>query len=121
MLDPTNELLLVVQPSIDYAQRVCSCVAHPLFLATPHRADALRSAGFRTLTVDLDDPRSALACTAEYALRTGARFRGIVCFVCEYLPQTALLAAGLGLPFANECVHQQIVSRSRCSHARQSP
>ncbi len=109
MLDPTNELLLVVQPSIDYAQRVCSCVAHPLFLATPHRADALRSAGFRTLTVDLDDPRSALACTAEYALRTGARFRGIVCFVCEYLPQTALLAAGLGLPFADG----QAVARMR--------
>ncbi len=93
--------LLVVQASPDYAQRISSHCPEVVFLATPDRAEQLHAAGFHALAADLSDPRSTLAIAADYGLRQRLHYAGITCFVCEYLPLTALLAEGLGLSFAS--------------------
>lgn len=96
-----NDPLLVVHPSLDYARRVCSHFPNAVFLASPARAKALRTAGFRALAADLNDERAALRCAADYALQQRVRYTGIACFVCEFIPLTALVAAGLGLPYVD--------------------
>lgn len=93
--------LLVVQASPDYARRISSHCRETVFLATPERAQELHAAGFHALAADLQDARSALTVAASYALSQRLYYAGITCFVCEYLPLTALLAEGLGLPFAS--------------------
>ncbi len=93
-----NDPLLVVHPSLDYARRVCSHFPNTVFIALPARAKELRMAGFRALAADLNNGRAALRSAADYALAQRFRYAGIACFVCEYLPLTAFVAAGLGLP-----------------------
>ena len=93
--------LLVVQPSDDYAGRVRRHVGDAVMLATPERA-ALLVDHPRVVAADLDDADAAAAAARCYAWEHRMPWKGIVCFVCDYLPLTARLARQLGLPFHGE-------------------
>lgn len=108
--------LLVVQASVDYARRVSAHCRDVVFLATPERAQELLSAGFRALAADLSEARSALAIAANYGLSQRLYYAGIICFVCEHLPLTALLAAGLGLPFASVKSTRAMRDKAQSTH-----
>ncbi len=110
----SNNPLLVVHPSLDYARRVCSHFPNAVFIARPARAKELRTAGFRALAADLSDGRAALRCATDYALTQRLCYAGIACFVCEYLPLTALLAAGLGLPYVDVQTAALLRDKARC-------
>ncbi|MCC7263964.1 MAG: ATP-grasp domain-containing protein [Candidatus Latescibacteria bacterium] len=90
--------LIVIQPSADYAARVCRQFPDALLLATPERAAHLADHP-RVVAADLSDPAAALQALETYRVRYGCEFRGLTCFVCDYLPLAGDLAPQLGLPF----------------------
>ncbi|MFA6112134.1 MAG: hypothetical protein WDA75_25525, partial [Candidatus Latescibacterota bacterium] len=96
-----NSLLVVVQPSADYAGQLQQAGFEAALVATPKRAPAL-SEYPRVVAAELQDPDAVLAALQRYADQHHLAYGGIVCFVCEYLPLTARLALGLGLPFHSE-------------------
>lgn len=90
--------LVVVQPSADYAARVRRHFPDALFLATPERATLLTDhAG--VIAADLDDPAAALHGLEAYTGPRHRRYRGLTCFVCDYLPLAGDLAPLLGVPY----------------------
>ncbi|MBI2501876.1 MAG: ATP-grasp domain-containing protein [Candidatus Latescibacteria bacterium] len=90
--------LVVIQPSADYAARVRRHCPAALFLATPERA-ALLADHPRVVAADLGDPQAARRALDRYAGARQLRYRGLTCFICEYLPLAAALAPLLGVPF----------------------
>ena len=98
--------LLVVQPSVDYATRLRLRFPDAVLLATPDRADRLGGMP-QVIPAPLDDPEAALRIVGN------RRYGGIVCYVCDYLPLTAFLAARLGLPFHSEDAIRRTRDKSR--------
>ena len=90
--------LIVVQPSADYAARVHRPFPDALLLATPERAALLADHPW-VVAADLDDPAAALQALDTYRVLHSCKFRGLTCFVCDYLPLAGDLAPQLGLPF----------------------
>lgn len=96
-------LLVVVQPSADYAGRVRQAGFEAVLVATPDRAVDLEDQDHaQVIAVDLQDPEAVLASLRGYAARQGIVYGGIVTFVCEFLLLAARLARGLDLPFHSE-------------------
>lgn len=90
--------LIVLQPSADYAARVRRHCPSALFLATPERAVLLADHP-RVVAADLEDPQAARQALDRYAGEQKLRYRGLTCFVCDYLPLAGELAPLLGVPF----------------------
>ena len=90
--------LVVLQPSADYAARVRRYFPDALFLATPERT-ALLADHPRVVAADLADPQAAFQALDAYADRQQPPYRGLTCFLCDYLPLAAALAPLLGVPF----------------------
>lgn len=101
MTPSLHSLLVVVQPSVDYADRVRRAGFEAVLVATPERALDLPEHS-RVVAAELQDPDAVLAALQRYADQHHVVYGGIVCFVCEYLPLTARLARGLGLPYHSE-------------------
>lgn len=90
--------LIVIQPSADYAARVRRHFPDALLLATPERASRLADHP-RVVPADLSDPAAALRALTTYQTQHGCTYRGLTCFVCDYLALAGDLAPHLGLPF----------------------
>ena len=90
--------LVVVQPSADYAARVRRHVPAAVFLVTPDRALLLADHP-RVVAADLEDPAAAFAALTHDAGSGQQPYRGLTCFVCDYLPLASALAPLLGVPF----------------------
>lgn len=90
--------LVVVQPSADYAARVRRHVPDAILLATPERANLLGDHP-RVVAADLADPRATLLALGRCAAEQQVGYRGLTCFVCDYLPLAGALAPLIGVPF----------------------
>lgn len=103
--------LLVVQPSDDYARRICRSVPDAVFLAAPERARIL-AAHPHVIPADLTDTNSVAEAVKTWAKKNSTTFAGITTFICEAMTETAALARNLGLRFHAET----LVLRTRDKH-----
>lgn len=90
--------LVVLQPSADYAARVRRHFPDAIFLTTPERAVLLADHP-RVVAADLDNPAAAHQTLNNYARPRQLRYRGLTCFVCDYLPLAGALAPLIEAPF----------------------
>ncbi len=108
--------LIVLQPSADYAARVHRHFPEALLLATPGRASQL-AAHPRVVAADLDDPAAAFQALDTYRAQHHLEYRGLTCFVCDYLPLAADLAPQLGLPYHTTAAIALSRDKSRAAQA----
>lgn len=106
-----TEVLLVVQPSNDYAHRILTVTPHVVFVADPQRAKELKHHPHVVATT-LQDTSLAQQDVAVYASKHKLKPAGITTFICEAMAETAELAQALELPFHAEA----LVQRTRDKH-----
>ena len=108
--------VIVVQPSVDYAERILATGERAVFLVGPDRASDFRDFSTAVFPRELSVAAS-IQSLRKYVRSTGCTYSGLVCFVCERIGLASQLANAMSLRFH----HPSVVHRSRnkdLAHAR---